>query len=73
MAPKQAIVVGPSPETRRPVSRFLLALDRGAYIRFVEQQLELLARGGLSVQRHYTFYAGFAHQQMFVCVPEVKS
>jgi hypothetical protein len=73
MARKQAIVVDPVPETRRPLSRFLLSLDRGAYIRSVEQQLELLTRGGLSVQRHYTFYTGFAHQRMFVCIPGVKT
>lgn len=73
VARKRVIVVDPSPETRRPISRFLLALDRGAYIRSVEQQLELLARGDLSVQRHYAFYTGFAHQWMFVCVPELRS
>ena len=66
---KRVIMVDPSPETRRPISRFLLALDRGAYIRSVEQQLELLTQGGLSVQRHYALYAGFAHQRMFVCIP----
>jgi ubiquinone/menaquinone biosynthesis C-methylase UbiE len=66
---KRVIVVDPSPETRRPISRFLLTLDRGEYIRSVEQQRELLARGSLSVQRHYTLYAGFAHQRMFVCIP----
>jgi SAM-dependent methyltransferase len=66
---KRVIVVDPSPETRRPISQLLLALDRGVHIRSVKQQRELLARGSLSVQRHYTLYAGFAHQRMFVCIP----
>ena len=62
-------IVDPAPETRRPVSRLLLALDLGRHIRPLAAQVELIRAGGLAIERHQTVYAGFAHKRMFLCRP----
>jgi ubiquinone/menaquinone biosynthesis C-methylase UbiE len=62
-------IVDPAPETRRPLSRLLLALDMGRHIRPLAAQMELIRSGGFIVESHRTLYSGLAHKRIFLCRP----
>lgn len=63
------IIADPAPETWMPVSRMLIALDQGDWIRPLAAQLKLLDEAGFSVTRHRTFYRGLSHARLLVCAP----
>lgn len=60
------IVIEPAPETSRPISRLLIALDRGDYIRPLGECLAILEQE-LTVLEHFTFYSGMASRRMLIC------
>ncbi len=63
------VVAEPAPETWMPVSRLLIALDQGAWVRPLPALLALLDAADFAVDRHHTFYRGFAHTRLLVARP----
>lgn len=63
------IVAEPAPETWMPVSRALIALDQGDWIRPLAAQVQLLEQAGFRVTRQRTLYRGLSHSRVLVCEP----
>jgi ubiquinone/menaquinone biosynthesis C-methylase UbiE len=62
------IISDPSIETSSPISKFLIFLDRGKFIRSLKDALSLISRS-LTVIEYFTFYTGLAHKFIVVCQP----
>lgn len=63
------IITDPAIEDCNPVSRLLISLDRGKFVRPLEGQLNLIQKS-LDIVKHFTFYTGLAHIRMIVCQPK---
>lgn len=64
------IITDPALETGNPISRFLISLDRGGYMRSGNEQMELISRY-LDIKKSFAFYSRFASIRMIVCGPKV--
>jgi len=63
------LIAEPAPETRMPVSRLLISLDQGDWIRPQADLRALIERAGFDVVRERVFFRGFAHTRLLVCRP----
>lgn len=62
------IITDPAVETGNLISRFLISLDRGSFVRSLKEQLSLIEKS-LIVERHFTFHSGLASVRMIICRP----
>ena len=62
------IIMDPAMETRSPISKLLIRLDRGSFMRSVDRQIGLVS-GKLKIIKHFTFYARLAHLRLIICSP----
>lgn len=65
----KVIIIDPAIETENHISRLLILLDRGKFIRPLKEQIDLISKN-LNIIEHFTSYSGLAHQRIIVCKPK---
>lgn len=68
-AKDKIIITEAAIETKNPISRLLIVLDRGKFVRSLNQQIDLVSKK-LNIVKHFTYYSGFAHGRIIVCYPK---
>jgi len=62
----KVIITDPATETKSPIAKLLISMDRGGYVRSKDCELELISRF-LDVEKSFNFYSGFPCIRMIVC------